>query len=81
MGQAPDSIFGAFTDADLTFPDAVDSKGESYALTQGTFVLLEKNADRELRKSAYENLYDGFGAFRNTAAGLLDAQNKQLKFS
>ena len=80
MADAPDTIYGSFADADLTFSDAVDSRGEKHPLTQGTFVPLEESTDRELRKSAYENLYDGFGAFRNTAAAILNAQNKQLKF-
>ena len=80
MADAPDSIYGAFADADLTFPDAVDSKGEKHPLTQGTFVPLEESIDRILRKSAYANLYDSFAAFKNTAAAILNAQNKQLKF-
>lgn len=80
MGETPDNIYGSFADADMTFRDAVDSRGQTHPLTQGTFVRLEESSDRELRKSAYENLYDGFGAFRNTAASILNAQNKQLKF-
>ena len=80
MGQAPDSIFGAFTDADLTFPDAVDSQGKAHPLRQGTFVRLEESPDRVLRRSAYENLFDTFARFKNTSAATLNAQNKQLKF-
>jgi len=80
MADAPDNIYGAFADADITFADAVDSRGGKHPLTQGTFVPLEENSDRTLRKSAYENLYDGFAGFRNTAAAILNAQNKQLKF-
>ena len=80
MADAPSNIFGAFENADLTFPDAVDSKGQKHPLTQGSFVSLEESSDRELRKSAYESLYHTFAGFKNTAAGLLNAQNKQLKF-
>ena len=80
MADTPDTIYGAFADADLTFPDAVDSKGEKHPLTQGTFVPLEESTDRVLRQSAYENLYDSFAGFKNTAAATLNAQNKQLKF-
>ena len=80
MSQTPDNVYGAFADADMKFDDAVDGEGQSHPLTQGTFVRLEESADRILRKSAYENLYDGFGNFRNTAAAILNAQNKQLKF-
>ena len=80
MAGAPDTIYGMFADADITFPDAVDSQGKPHALTQGTFVACEESSDRALRKSAYENLYGSFGKFKNTAASLLNAQNKQLKF-
>ena len=80
MADAPDAIYGAFADADITFRDAVDSDGREHPLTQGTFVHLEESPDRNLRKSAYEHLYDGFSGFKNTAAALLNAQNKQLKF-
>ena len=80
MAQAPDNIYGMFADADLKFEDAIDAEGKAHPLSQGTFVALESGSDRVLRKSAYENLYKGFGNFKNTAAGLLNAQNKQLKF-
>ena len=80
MAQTPDKVYGMLSDADLTFKDAVDGEGKTHPLTQGTFISYQESADRALRKSAYENLYDGFTAFKNTAAGLLDAQNKQLKF-
>jgi len=80
MSQAPDSIYSMFADADMTFPDAVDSQGNQHPVSQGTFVACEESADRVLRKSAYESLYGSFAKFKNTAAGLLNAQNKQLKF-
>ncbi len=80
MGQAPDSIFGAFSYADLTFPDAVDAEGGKHPLSQGTFVQLEESPDRQLRRSAYENLYGTYEKFKNTTAATLNAQNKKLKF-
>ncbi len=78
--DAPDNIYGMFADADLTFEDAQNAEGQKLPLSQGTFIAYQSSTDRELRKSAYENLYKGFGNFKNTAAGLLNAQNKQLKF-
>ena len=80
MAQAPDNIYGMFADADMTFADAFDSKGEKHPITQGSFVPSQESPDRTLRKNAYESLYNGFAAYKNTAAGLLNAQNKQLKF-
>lgn len=80
MAGAPDSIYSSLLNADLTYPDAVDSEGKPHSLSQSTFVPLEESGDRVLRKSAYENLYHTLNGMRNTAAGLLDAQNKQQKF-
>ena len=80
MANAPETVFGSFLNADMRYPDAVDSEGKPHALSQSTFVPLEESSDRALRKSAYENLYNTLGGMRNTAAGLLDAQNKQQKF-
>ena len=80
MSGAPDSIYGAFADADLTFPDAVDGQGQAHPLTQGTYISYMESSDRELRKSAFETLYHTFGKFKNTAAATLNAQGKQLKF-
>ena len=80
MAQTPDKVYGMLADADLKFQDAVDADGNKLPLRQGTFISYQESGDRELRKSAYENFYDGFANFKNTAAGLLDAQNKQLKF-
>ena len=80
VSGAPGDIYGNFANADITFPNAVDGEGKTYPLTQGTFISYQENPDRQLRKSAYENLYHTFGNYKNTAAGLLNAQGKQLKF-
>ena len=80
LADTPSNVFGMFENADLTFPDAVDSQGNRLPLSQGTFVSYEESADRGLRKSAYENLYHTLGGFRNTAAAMLNGQMKQLQF-
>ena len=80
VAGAPSNIYSMFANADIKFQDAVDAQGNAHAVRQGTFVGLEESADRVLRKSAYESLYGSFNDYKNTAAGLLNAQNKQLKF-
>ena len=77
---SPSDVFGNLTNADMTFPDAVDGEGKSRPLTQGTFIAYQTGDDRCLRKSAYENLYHTFANFKNTSAALLNAQGKALKF-
>ncbi len=80
MSQAPDSVYSVFADADLKFPAATDKDGKSHPVTHGTYIPLMHSSDRVLRKSAFESLYSVYGQFRNTAAALLSAQVKQLKF-
>ena len=80
MAQAPINTFSSFINADLKFPDAVDGEGKNRPLSQSTFITYQEGADRDLRKSAYENLYSTLKNFRNTAASLLNAQAKQLQF-
>ena len=80
LAQAPQDVYGMFANADMTFAEAEDSNGEKHHITQGSFVASQGSSDRVLRKNAYESLYNGFSAYKNTAASLLNAQNKQLKF-
>ena len=80
MAQAPDEIFSKFSNADLTFPDAMDGQGSPLPLSNASFVSYEMSEDRALRRSAYETYYDTLGGFRNTAAALLDAEAKKRTF-
>lgn len=80
MAQTPQNTYSMLTNADMKFPDALDSQGNLHPISQGTFVLCQESSDRVLRKNAYESLYHGFQNFQNTAAALLNAQNKKLKF-
>lgn len=80
LAQSPDNIYSMFGDADLKFDDAADSRGERHPVTHGSYIPLMHSADRVLRKSAFESLYRSYGNFRNTAAAILSAQVKQLKF-
>ena len=80
MASAPDNIYGMFNDADVTFPDAVDSEGNRHPLSQGTYISYMESSDRALRRSAFENLYHTYGAYKNTISAVLSAQVKQLQF-
>jgi len=80
MADAPDNIGGTFRNADLRFPPVIDREGNVRPLTQGSFIPMMEDADREVRRAAFQNLYATFKGFRNTAAALLDGQMKQLLF-
>ena len=81
MMQSPDDIYSKFADADLTFPDVVDKDGNKHHLTQGTYISYMESSDRVLRKSAFEQNYSTWGAYRNTVASILNAQVKSLQFN
>ncbi len=81
MQNAPSEIYSNLTNADLTFPDALDSQGEPHAVTHGSFVPLLQSHDRTLRKSAFESLYSVYGTYQNTIAATMAAQLRQLRFN
>lgn len=80
MAQSPENVYSMFSDADLTFPDAVDKDGNKHQVTHGSYIPLIQSKDRVLRKSAFESMYHTYGSFKNTCAATLSAQVKTLTF-
>ena len=63
-----DQVSSNLVSANLTFKPAVTSAGDEVQITQGTLPLLLNDADRELRRTAWENFSDSHLAFKNTLA-------------
>ncbi len=78
--NAAASTHGVLTNADLQFPPAHDSSGESYDIAHGTIGALITHPDRELRRSAWEQYADAHLAMKNTMANCLAAGVKQNVF-
>ena len=66
VAGVPSNVFYMLNNADMTFPDVVDSNGESHKLTHGTFISYLESSDRVLRKSAFNALYDTYKKQLNT---------------
>lgn len=66
--------------ADAAFPPVHTKDGEELPLTNGSFVSLLQNSDRDVRKEAFENFYHTHEKHQNTSAALLASQVNQLKF-
>ncbi|MDT0704592.1 oligoendopeptidase F [Staphylococcus haemolyticus] len=79
--STPSNVYGMFSNADLEFEDAVDKDGEKHPLTQGTFIKYLESDDRELRQSAYINLYKAYGAYNNTLGSTLAGEVKKNVFN
>lgn len=67
--------------ADFKFKPARDSAGTEHELTQGSYDTLYASADRELRRTAFENYSDQFLAYGNTLASNLLTSIKQNVFN
>lgn len=83
VGEVADSaseIASSFRNADLKFPSIKDSKGNELQVTQGSYVPLLENPERDVRRQAFEALHGTFDSFKNTSAAFLNAQMKQLTF-
>lgn len=75
------NVFSMFDNADLTFEDVTDKEGRQHPLTQGTFIKYLESDDRELRKSAYNNVYKAYGAYNNTLGATLAGEVKKHVFN
>lgn len=81
MQEGPDNIYSVFSDADMTFEEAIDAQGNEHQVTHGTFIPLMQNNDRVLRKSAFISMYSEYGKYKNTISSILASQTNQLLFN
>ena len=65
---APREIAGNLQNADLTFADALDEKGEKREVSGANYILLQSSKDRTLRKNSFLSYYDGYRHHINTFA-------------
>ncbi len=86
LGLLADPFSGArstarmLTDADFKFEPAVSKDGRQVSLTQGTLEKILTGADREARRTAWENYADTYLAHKNTLANNLITSIKQNVF-
>ncbi|MEG1537412.1 MAG: oligoendopeptidase F [Clostridiales bacterium] len=80
MAAAFDTIYSMLTDADLQFPDIITENGETKQLSHGNYVPLLQSANRQVRKAAFDAMYDTFGAFGNTIGAIFGASVKKDVF-
>lgn len=62
LAQTPSNVFAMFNNADITFPEITDEKGEKRKLTVGTFISCMESKDRILRQHAFQALYGEYKA-------------------
>ncbi len=77
---SPTVVFSMLDNADMKFPDAVDKDGNKHQLTHGSYIPMMQSEDRELRRSAFTNLYHTYEGFENTYTANFAAHLKTLAF-
>jgi oligoendopeptidase F len=83
MGLAQDAFSGPYltqsklTDSDFRFAPATSAEGGEVELTQGTLDDILSSADREARRTAWQNYHDQYLAYKNTLAANLSTSIKQ----
>ncbi len=71
MARAPESVFEMLNNADLKFPMIKDEEGNDVELSQGRYLRFMESKNREVRRAAFEAMYDTYGKVRNTTGTLL----------
>ena len=67
----PENIYDTFSNAELKFDKIEDENKNKVELTDSNFSLYIKSKDRNVRKSAFETLYNGYKKYENTIALML----------
>lgn len=77
----PSSTFNMLNNADMTFPKVKNEKGEEVELSHGRYGNLIKSDDREVRKQAFEAMFDTYASYKNTLASTLGGVVKHNNFT
>ncbi len=76
LASAPSQIYDKLSTADLKFPKIKDAKGQEIQLSHGVYGRIVEDPDRELRKQAFEGMYQPYEACKHTYAQLLNTEVK-----
>ncbi|KAA9302161.1 oligoendopeptidase F [Aerococcus sp. HMSC072A12] len=66
--SSPGRIFSMINNADLTFEPVERADGQTISLTHGSYGRLLEHSDRNLRRQAFHNLYQGYEGLIHTLA-------------
>lgn len=66
VNSAPHVIFNMLNNADMKFGEIVDEKGNSVELTHGNYITMMQSHNRDVRKNAFEKIYQTYEKLINT---------------
>lgn len=78
--EGPSSIHGILTNADMTFPQVKNEKGELVRLTEGNYSSFIRSKDVNVRREAFKSLFNEYGKIKNTLGTTLTSSIKNFNF-
>ena len=78
--SASSQTFSVLNNADLKFPMVKGENGEDVQLSHGMYGELLESTDREVRKEAFEKMYEVYESFKNTFASTLSSNVKNHNY-
>ncbi|WP_128894786.1 oligoendopeptidase F [Longirhabdus pacifica] len=73
IAGASGNTYRMLNNADLKFPVVENEKGEEIELTHGRYIEFLESKDREVRKNAFDAMYDTYAKYKNTFASTLSS--------
>lgn len=80
MASGPSDIFAKFSNVDLKFPVIKDENGKEVALTHGNYIKYLESKERDVRKRAFEAMYETYEKYGNLMASVYNASVKKDAF-
>ncbi|SMC25844.1 oligopeptidase F. Metallo peptidase. MEROPS family M03B [Clostridium acidisoli DSM 12555] len=78
--EAPGNIFSMLSNADMKFPNVIDEDGNEVELTEVKYGKFIKSKNREVRKRAFNVLFNTYKNYKNTFAEALSSSVKNFVF-
>lgn len=72
--------FNVLNNADITFPKVKGEEGEDVQLSHGMYGQLLESTDREVRKEAFEKMYEIYEGLKNTFASTMQSNIKNHNY-
>lgn len=80
MAQSISNIYTMLNNADLRFPSIKDEQGNEVELTHGNFISFMQSGNRDVRRSAFNAMYDTYKKYINTFAATMAGNVKKDVF-
>jgi len=80
MAGTASTVFNMLNDADMRFPEIENENGEKVRVTHANYIPLVMNENRDVRKAAFEALYNTYKGYSATIPAIYSANVKKDVF-